>query len=218
MGAIREYDTAKSFAGSQRRLDEIARMVRGHTGKRYPPAYVFYTLSTYESIWRKKVKGLTPRPLQGISLRLQNLISHLCGKGVLRVYRESQGWYSDGWASRTVHYMIPRREGVKITIQGTLPDVGRALPKQTLRLFADESEVGKFTSGPGEFCFSADMPAGCREEAVRLRLEADHYFVPQRWGRNADRRKLCYVLKSIDLQPTQKQSSPMLSHQEALGG
>jgi glycosyltransferase involved in cell wall biosynthesis len=200
MGAIREYDTAKSFAGGHRRFQEILRLFRQHSGERYPPAYLFYGLTTYERIFGETIRSLTPKPCRGISGKMQNFVSTRCARRIARLYRESQGLYEDGWAGPQLQYMVRRPRGAQIAIRGFLPDFGSALPEQTIRLLAEEREIGRFSFGPGEFCLLADAGTGCQNRAVRLRLEALHYFVPSSCGQGPDDRKLSYMLKEIGLQ------------------
>ena len=207
MGAIREYDTAKSFTGGRRRFDEIVQLVRKHGGRRYPPAYFFYGLSTYERIWRNKIETAMPSLLQGNSRKVQNLISVLCSKGIDQVYRKSQGWYSDGWAAPCFRFMVPRPQGARVAIRGSLPNLGPLLPKQILRVFAEEQEIGNFTFGPGEFYFLVASPRGCQNRPLHLRLEAARYFIPARCAASDDRRKLSYKVTEIGLQRTDDSAS-----------
>ena len=196
MGAIREYDTAKSFAGGRKRFAEIVRLVRKHSGKRYPPAYFFYGLGTYDKICRDWIAKAVPAPFQSISRNLELAVSALCALGIQRVYRKSQGWYSDGWAGTRVHYMIPRPGDGGIEVCGRLPDLGKVLPQQTIRIFAGGRELARSSFGPGDFRVVADVPGGMRDPILRLRIEASRHFVAA-----PDTRKLCYVLDSIRPHP-----------------
>jgi glycosyltransferase involved in cell wall biosynthesis len=198
MAAIREYETAKSFAGGRRRLDEIARTVRRQTGQRFPPAFFFYALSTYEKLWRDRMQA-APRLLAAPCRALQVLFTYVCTTRIERVYRDSQGWYRDGWAGPRMHHMMPAAAHAKIAIQGSLPDLGRRFRKQSIRVFAEDREIGSFQFGPGNFHFVAELPAEC-EGAVRLRLEAARHFVPGGSGAARDGRKLSYKLQAIGLE------------------
>ena len=50
MGAIREYPEAKISAGGGRRFRELAKVLRRHGTRRFPPGYFVYGLTTYEPI------------------------------------------------------------------------------------------------------------------------------------------------------------------------
>ncbi|MCE5308261.1 MAG: glycosyltransferase [Acidobacteriales bacterium] len=197
MGAIREYDAAKSFAGGRKRFAEIVRLIRKHGGKRYPPAYFFYGLGTYDKICRDWIDRAFSGRVQPISRLLGHAVSLVCTRGIQHVYRESQGWYSDGWAGRCVHYMIPPLRGGVLEVRGKLPDLGGLLPRQTIRLFAEGRELAQSTFGPGDFRILTDVPGDMQDRVLRLRLEAARHFVPGSSGPAADPRKLCYMLDGI---------------------
>jgi len=214
MGAIREYDTAKSFSGGRRRFNELMQIVRTHSGKKYPAAYLFYGLSTYDRVLNEAIQARTPGALQRVSHVVQRLIAHTCAWGVRRVYRNAQGWYTDGWAGPRVHYMLPPTNGSGIDISGTLPRIGRKLPKQTVQVSANGHQIGRFSFGPGDFSFHAQLPEDLHNEAIELVLEAAHSFVPGRIGADLDLRKLAYILSAVSPAP---RSQERYSRASALG-
>ncbi len=196
LGAIREYQAAKSFSGGRRRFAEIVRMLRCHTGRTFPPGYFFYGLGIYDKILRDWITALTPSVLSGLSRSLQDAATSWSYRRIQHVYRESQGWYADGWAAPRLHYMIHRVEGGSIVLSGSLPD-GAPIREQTIRLTVADQIVGNFKVPRGEFSLSAECPASCEGRPVRLRLDALRHFVPRRAGLGADDRKLSYQLKTI---------------------
>jgi len=64
-GCIREYEAAKSFAGGQRRFQELAALLSRHTGRRCPPGWWFYGLDTYDKIWAERIRKVVPGSLVG---------------------------------------------------------------------------------------------------------------------------------------------------------
>ncbi len=122
MGAIREYPAAKSFTGGGRRLKEIRRMLRRHTGTRWPPGLILYTLETYRRWWA----------------------APLTGRWVERIRREAQGLYRDGWVAPRLRYLPPAGEG-RVSIQGVSPFA------QKFAVACDGVSAGSFEIPTGDF-------------------------------------------------------------------
>lgn len=108
MGAIREYGAAKSFAGGRERLGEIRQMLRRHTGRRWAPGAVMYTLEHYRR-W---------------------LLPAITGRWADHIRLHAQGLYPDGWAGQRLRYLLPAGAG-EIAIRGLSP------VRQTLRVLCN---------------------------------------------------------------------------------
>ncbi len=97
MGAIREYATAKSFAGGGKRVRELTKISRKHTRKKYPPAMFVYGLTTYEKIWNAQLERLFPPALRRLRNKAQWLVTRVTHRIIAYFVRDYQGWYADGW-------------------------------------------------------------------------------------------------------------------------
>ncbi len=129
MAAIREYATAKSFAGGGERVREIGRMLRVHTGERFAPGYVLYALETWRRWWTATVTGRIVDKLRG----------------------ESQGLRRDGWAGPRMLYMVPPGDG-PIVIRGLSPG------PQQLRILCNGKPAGEHSIDAAAFEISVDEP------------------------------------------------------------
>lgn len=196
MGCIREHEDAKTFCGGAKRFKELAALMRFHTGRRYPPGYVTYGLDTYEKIWLGWVDRCTPGGMGGLAAHLKRWISLVCRAWIDRTTREAQGWYSDGWATTSVEYMLPPGEG-ELQIEGVLPELSPALRRQKLRVEANGVVVIEHAVPFGPFRFTVGLAEGFRDSPLHLRLRASRCVVPAREGLGADRRRLAYTLKGI---------------------
>jgi glycosyltransferase involved in cell wall biosynthesis len=196
MGCLREYPEAKSFAGGVERIREIARVLRRHTGQRMPPGLIVYGLDTYRNIWCGKIEQHTPSFLRRPSRKLQRVLFTLAGRYIEHTIREAQGWYSDGWASRRLRYMLPPGSGT-IVIQGALPAKNARLQGQTLDIFCNASRVARFALPFGDFHLELPVKTLCGDSPIELELQASRYFTASVPDEPRPRRRLAYVLKSV---------------------
>ncbi len=142
MGVLREYSEAKSFSGGKQRIAEIARMLRRHTGKRFPPGRLLYSLNTHRRIWADAVR--IPR--------LQWLIDSACGYWIERLM-QSQGWRSDGSAGPRVKYTVSAGGERLLVISGSMPEA------QELTVGSPRGTLGRRTVHEGDFEFALELPA-----------------------------------------------------------
>ena len=197
MGSLREYGEAKTFSGGARRFRELARIMRLHSGKRYPPGYITYGLDTYEKIWNGWVERHSPEFLGGVSAIVQKYITLGCRYWIDRTLREAQGWYSDGWAAPVVKYMLPPGRG-KLRIEGMQPDLGLPRHDQEIRVIGNRTLLQRTAVPLGEFEVALPLtPAN--GAPVALELKASRSFRPGR--KNGDSRRLAYVLKRVQWVP-----------------
>ncbi len=169
MGCLREHAGAKSSSGGGKRIQEIASVLREHTGLRYPPGYVVYGLETYRKIWAEYIESRIPAPLRRISTVSQRMIHAACGYCISRSVQSSQGWYPDLWAGPEVKCMLPRGAGGILVISGLIPGFhGRS---QRLAIINRGVQIAQRTFGPGEFRWSVPLPATSGDEPVSLTLK-----------------------------------------------
>ena len=133
---------------------------------------------------------------RGPSRKLQRVLFTLAGRYIEHTIREAQGWYSDGWASRRLRYMLPPGRGA-IAIQGALPATNPRLQGQTLDIFCNALRVARFALPFGEFHLELPVEPLCGDSAIQLELQASRYFTPPVPDEPRPRRRLAYVLKSV---------------------
>jgi glycosyltransferase involved in cell wall biosynthesis len=201
LGCLREYDEAKSFSGGHRRFRELVRVMRAHAGVRYPPAYFYYGIDTYQNIISRYI------PIR----RARHAIFKLACNLIIYISREAQGLYNDGWASNSLHYMLPASKGQKnIRIVGSLPACS-PLEKQDLEVICDGALIARARIPFGDFQIDIAPKACAVDLPVRIEVKASKVFVPIKHGLSTDDRKLAFILKTIewaDTAPEQGRSSP----------
>jgi len=196
MGCLREYAEAKSSAGGARRAKEITNFLRRHTGMWLPPGSIVYGLDTYYKIWCQKIASCSPGFLHPVSRRLQRGLTIAAGLVIGRTILHSQGLYSDGWASRTLHYMLPPGRG-RLWINGTVPDQIPSLRGQALAIDCNGRPLGQFPVPAGKFSLEVDMPEDSQGQMLKLKLRARRCVVPARFHLRGDRRRLAYLVEGI---------------------
>jgi glycosyltransferase involved in cell wall biosynthesis len=196
MGCLREYGEAKTFSGGGRRFRELATILRRHGGIRYPPGYFTYGLDTYQKICCNFLNRISPAFLGGASRKLQQALSYGVHLQIARTLRESQGLYTDSWASRRLLYMLPAGTG-SVVIRGTLPDLGETLRGQRLTVSSGGAVLAASEVGFGDF--EITIPdAIASTEPLSLEINASKFVVPSKVGLGPDPRRLSYMLQSIE--------------------
>ena len=194
MGCLREYPEAKSFAGGIRRANEIRGLLQRHTGRRISPGYVVYGLETYQKVWCDQI-GRACGPMKPVANKLQSAVRLAAGTVIGRTIRHSQGVYSDGWAGRVMHYMLPPG-GDTFALEGSLPQWPR-FAGQTLRIEANGRWIADLEVPYGDFQLHVEIPPELRGQLLRLTIRASKSFMPGRFTIRGDRRRLAYLLKAI---------------------
>jgi glycosyltransferase involved in cell wall biosynthesis len=195
MGSLREWGEAKTFSGGARRFRELAVIMRRHGSLRYPPGYFTYGLDTYQKICCEWIDRISPRALEKISRKVQQIFTYGVHLQIARILREAQGLYSDGWASPRLHYMVPTGEGA-VRIRGSLPNIGQHLQGQRLTVRSGAKTLVEMAIEAGDFEFV--IPVQPSTEPLYLVIMASRSVVPARAGLGADSRRLAFMLQSID--------------------
>jgi hypothetical protein len=191
MGSIREYADAKSFAGGAKRFTELARMMRKHTGKRYPPGYWVYGLDTYIPIWCQRLEESLPAPLARLG---QHAIRFTGGNIIAQVAQKSQGLYADRWAGPKLRYMLNRGSG-RVAMRGVLPDLAPVLRDQEIEVTCNGKPLGSFRVPLGEFRIVFEVPP--QEGPAAFVVRASRSVIPALCGVERDYRRLSYRLESF---------------------
>jgi len=189
MGCIREYATAKSYAGGGKRFRELAMIMRRHCNTRYPPAYVNYGLETYCSIVCNWIEKMTPKGMEYLSRQIRWAVRAVPDQIIMRTLN-AQGLYSDGWAGPKLQYMLGPGSGT-VVMRGSSPHFGRGSRKQVLAIRCGVRETATFALPPGDFEFAFNVPVVSARDPVNFQLRASRWFLSK------DFRRLAYKLKSI---------------------
>ena len=196
LGCLREYAEAKSSSGGVGRVRELHSMLRKHTALLLPPGSVVYGLDTYSQLACRAIRRRTPRFLGPAGSLLENAVRFAAGNIVGRTLFHAQGLYADGWAGKTLLYML--RSGCRsVFIEGSVPQDVRQIREQSLRLECNGRRIGRYAVGPGEFKIKIEVPSDLTGQPLRLRIVARRSFVPSRSPWKGDRRRLAFQLGSI---------------------
>jgi glycosyltransferase involved in cell wall biosynthesis len=199
MGAIREYPTAKSFAGGAKRARELTAIMRRHSHKRFPPGMFVYGMPTYVSAVNERIAWLMRGPLAPLGARLQRRVTHYGNRIVGEIVRRAQGWYSDGWAAPQADFSFRPGSGRYLAIDVALPPWA-PIERQRLDFSVGGRTFASETFARGEFRIPIMLPRDTWDRPVTVRVRAERYFRPGggRAGEARDRRKLSYVLRSFE--------------------
>ena len=156
MACLREYPEAKTSSGGLARAHEIRRMLRRHTGMRYPPGYLVYGLDTYQRLWCERIDGFFSKPFKPVAATLQTGVRLAARWVVGHVIRDSQGLWHDGWACRVLRYMLPPGYG-PLFIEGDVPNFW-PWRGQEFQIEANGLHLGDYDIGQGNFQLAVKVP------------------------------------------------------------
>ena len=193
MGAIREYETAKTFAGGGKRVREIAKMLRTHGDYPIMPGHVLYGLTAYEKIWNDSIAKHTPSPLQPLAAKAQSLVTRLSHRIIGHCVGPLQGWYGDEWAAPRTHLMLQPPQGRFIEIDVSLPDWA-PIDRQTISFVSGKHTFARETFEKGRFTLAVPTP-GPAEKPLRFTIRSEKAFSSPSEGPRA--RKLAYLLHDL---------------------
>ena len=174
-------------------MRELHAMLRKHTALTLPPGSTVYGLDTYSELARRAIRRRTPQVLSPLGRLLENAVCFVAGTIVGRTLVHAQGLYADGWAGKTLLYMLP--SGCRsVVIQGSVPEWAVQLRGQSLQVECNGRRLGRYPVAAGEFSIQIEVPYDLANEALRFRIVAQRSFVPSFRG---DRRRLAYRLASF---------------------
>jgi hypothetical protein len=170
-------------------------MLRRHTGLRISPGYVVYGLDTYHRLWCNKIDQVLAPILKPVSETLKSAVRLGAGLIISHTITKSQGLYADGWAGRSLNYMLPTGSG-DLLVEGFLPQYN-GLQKQKLYVTANGLSLGGWDVADGDFLLKVPVPAGITGQPLRLRIEASRWVAERHVHLPGPRRRLAYRLRSI---------------------
>jgi glycosyltransferase involved in cell wall biosynthesis len=194
LGCLREYETAKSFAGGARRFKELGSLIRAQTGVKYAPGWWFYGLDTYDKIWSERIRRWVPGAL-GRYLAMRFV--HVCRARIDLAQFHSQGIFPDGWAAETLHWMMPACYS-HVAIRGALPGWAKPLERQRMRIYVNGALVTEQQPGHGDFEITVPLQSTPEPVAAVLRIESETAVMPSQEGLGADHRRLAWQILGFD--------------------
>jgi len=196
LGSIREYPETKSSSGGAERVRELHALLRKHTGLALPPGSIVYGLDTYSALGCQAIRRRTPRLAKPVGAVIERAVRFVAGNVIGHTLLHSQGLYADGWAGKTLLYML--RSGCRsVLIEGSVPEGVPQLRGQALRVECNGRRLGRFALPSGEFRIEFEVPADMRGQALRLRIVARRSFVAPPVPGERDRCRVAYRLGSI---------------------
>jgi glycosyltransferase involved in cell wall biosynthesis len=187
MGLLREHDTAKTFSGGFKRVQELARIMRRHGQVRVAPGMLTYGLDALH----RKLAQLFPVPV------VQRTIEPIFNNAINKIHRDAQGLYPDGWAGPLVRYMLSAGSG-PVRISGRLPEGISELRGQIISVETGGTVVARKAVAPDSFEIEFEDIASDLTMPLSFKLKASRAFVPSRCGRGPDTRQLSFMLTSIE--------------------
>ncbi len=194
LGCLREYGTAKTFTGGRKRVREIERVLREHTGSAFAPGYLVYGLATYEGIWTGKIDAW-PRYLRPGARLLRRVVSRVCYWAIGLAVRYGQAWHRDGWMGPSARLMLPFGSG-EVLLRGTVPVGIPGLDHQTITVRHGRSVMARETLPPGEFQLRFALSPAV-EDCPVLRVESNRSFNFARLGESTDARTLSLLVHEV---------------------
>jgi Glycosyl transferase family 2 len=196
LGCLREYAETKSSSGGAKRVRELHSMLRKHTALVLPPGSMVYGLDTYSQLACTAIRTRTPGLLRPAGNFLERVVRFTAGNVVGRTLLHAQGLYSDGWAGKTLLYML--RSGCRsVLIEGLVPEDMRQLHRQSLQVECSGRHIGHYPIGPGAFGIRIEIPSDLADQPLRFRIVARRSFVPSPFPWKGDRRRLAFQLGSV---------------------
>jgi glycosyltransferase involved in cell wall biosynthesis len=196
LGCLREYPETKSSSGGAKRVRELHAILRKHTALVLPPGSTVYGLDTYSELMCRAIRRRTPRLLRPVGNMLEHAVRFAAGNLVGRTLLHAQGLYVDGWAGKTLLYML--RSGCRsVLIEGSVPEWARQLRGQSLQVECNGRCLGRHALAAGEFRIELQVPSDLTGQALRFRIVARRSFVPSPFPWKGDRRRLAYQLGSV---------------------
>jgi glycosyltransferase involved in cell wall biosynthesis len=203
LGNLREYATAKTFAGGLERFHELAAMMRRHGTRLYPPAYFNYGWDAYQVALRDKVRRELPwldRPFfRRVGRTLRRVGANLIFGRLSRLYPPSP--HPDGWLSDRAYFLFPSWHGrTRLRIAGSAEhSPSRLLPLKAEILFNGRYLLRLDVTNNRPFEVELALPSGIPEAPLlEVALRVNPCFVPAAAG-GTDARRLTFQLRELSL-------------------
>ncbi len=199
LGNLREYSEAKTFSGGTTRFNELVSLMRRHGTMRFPPAYFTYGFGTYNRTMFGRLAHQYPHAYRFLFSILRLLGQRVCSLITRYLVNHSQGYYSDGWASRRAHFLLVNPgQAACLKLEGELPNLRRGY-RTAIRARLNGRPLGDpITVLPGHFKLEWPIPEEMRSSNLfEVTLLSTRWYLPYRVGVSAKRRRLSYRVTRI---------------------
>ncbi|MFN7942969.1 MAG: glycosyltransferase family 2 protein [Thermoanaerobaculia bacterium] len=191
LAAWRDSPDTKTRSGGVRRFRELARVLRRHGGRRFPPAYLLYLAQTIEFA----AGGAARERRAAVARRLLATVER-AAVGVQRsIWKRTLQWFSDGWAGPRLDLLLARQSG-HLRLRGDLPPLPELCPGQRLTVRERGRTLATSELAPGPFELRVTPAPG--EGPVALEIRARRSFVPGRRRAAPDDRRIAFRLDAVD--------------------
>jgi len=165
LGNIREHRSAKTASGGRPRIAELARVMRRHGNRRYPPGLFTYGIDTYISGLFSAVDRLPPR-LAAMIRRRRWLIEGPAYGLIDRILTHAQGVYNDTWLAGRAHVLLAgSAKMTTIRLVGMRPVLSGMAEQVRIEVRAEGVSLGtQVVVGPGDFDLAWNVPAALRTD------------------------------------------------------
>jgi glycosyltransferase involved in cell wall biosynthesis len=201
MANLREYQAAKTASGGIPRLRELARVMRRHGSRRYPPGlFGTYGVDTLMRFVWDPLEAAIPAIARGPVKRARRLCEHMVYGTAERIMRNVKGLYADGWLAGRAHFLLRRYPGAKeLLIRGRAPARFRSGLGISVRInghFLGEKHI----LPDSEFEIKWELGNELHnEEVLEVDLRPCFTFRPSRVPFTGDRRALSLRLDVIEV-------------------
>ena len=195
LGCIREHAETKTASGGWRRVAEIARVLREHSGRRWPPGLLLYGLGTLADDCCSRIGAWRPASSSKLSRWLQSGARFLVGYPAGLLVRCPQGVYDDGWVSERASFLLPAGHG-DIVIEGYLPPLP-PLERQSIEISLEGRPAGVYQVNSGDFRIQLDSARQDPQGPLELELRSRHSFIRAEFGAWGDGRSVSFKLRGI---------------------
>ena len=199
LGNLREYREAKTFSGGITRFNELVSLMRRHGNRRFPPGYFTYGFGTYNRRVFGSLPNRYPRAYRFFFSKLRQIGMRCCSLVTSYLVNHSQGYYSDGWASRKAHFLLANPSQAScLRLEGELFNVRRGY-RTTIRAQLNGHPLGDpITVIPGSFTLEWAIPEEMRSsELFEVTLLSTRWHVAYWDEVGNDRRRLSYRVTRI---------------------
>lgn len=180
LGHSREHDGTKTSTGGLRRVREISRLVRRHSGHRWTPGSKMYLLDTLQRGALRKL----PRRLRG---PLDAWVHRSMERMVLGV-----GTFADGWLGPRSAITVPSRwRGFEAEVE--IPRIGAQRRVEILVQTPGRRPQVEVAATGGRHVFGCSLPDGTQGPLVTARISVDFSIRPP-----SDPRELSLRLVRLD--------------------
>ena len=196
---IREHRSAKTASGGWRRLAELARVMRRHGNRRYPPGLFTYGYDTHITYMLRAVDRLPPRLADPLRRRWR-LIETAAYKPVALTLKYAQGLYPDTWLAGRAHFLLAGSSSMtRIRMVGTRPALPRMAEQVRIEMRVEGASLGtQVVIGSGDFDLAWDVPAALRtDDPLNVEVRCQPTFLASRLRGVRDRRRLSVQAKLV---------------------